>query len=148
MVHQQHIVNVEGAIWHEGKYLLVIRGAGEDHASGALSFIGGTLDPVDEQADDVLVATLRREIKEEVGVTIGDAQYVRSYTFAIPGGVPVYNFIFLCSYASGDPEPLDIDEVASVHWMTVEEIMQHPAAPAWLHENMHFCEQFRQSDSA
>ncbi|MGB1286943.1 MAG: NUDIX hydrolase [Aggregatilineales bacterium] len=143
MAYTQHIVNVEGAIWHDSRYLMVIRGAGEDHASGDLSMIGGTLDPVDESSEDVLVATLKREIREEVGVAIGMAVYVRSTIFQIPDVPPVYNFIFLCQYTSGDPYPVDPVEVASVHWLTPDEIMAHPAAQPWTKENIQYCERKR-----
>jgi hypothetical protein len=39
-----YIVNVEGAIYLEDRYLLIVRGPGEDHAAGALSLVGGKVD--------------------------------------------------------------------------------------------------------
>ena len=61
------VVNVEGAIERNGRYLMIVRGPGESHAPGALSFPGGKVEPTDE-AENELESTLRREISEEVGV--------------------------------------------------------------------------------
>jgi hypothetical protein len=35
MTHQQYIVNLEGAIFREGKYLMIVRGQPETHAASA-----------------------------------------------------------------------------------------------------------------
>jgi 8-oxo-dGTP diphosphatase len=60
-----YIVNVEGAVVRseDGRYLMVVRGEQESHASGALTFPGGKVEDAGS-ADDVLEETLRREIRQ------------------------------------------------------------------------------------
>ena len=38
---ESFVVNVEGAIEKDGRYLMIVRGADVAHAPGALSFPGG-----------------------------------------------------------------------------------------------------------
>jgi 8-oxo-dGTP diphosphatase len=71
----KYIVNVEGAIVRGEKYLMIVRGQGETHAGGTLSFVGGKLE-ITETSSDVLEAALRREIMEEVGVQVSEMSYV------------------------------------------------------------------------
>ena len=72
------VVNVEGAVEKEGRYLMIVRGADVAHAPGALSFPGGKVEAADGP-DDALESTLRREIREEVGVEVeDDMRYVES----------------------------------------------------------------------
>jgi 8-oxo-dGTP diphosphatase len=66
-----YVVNVEGAIFRNNQYLMIIRGREEAHASGLLAFVGGTVDSLG-QMNDVLENHLRREIMEEVGLTVGE----------------------------------------------------------------------------
>ena len=131
-----HIVNVEAAIVDGDRYLIIVRGAAEAHAPGALSLVGGKVD-VDAGMADVLERTLRREIAEEVGVQIQDAiEYVESKSFVADDGGPVVDIVFLCRYAGGAPEIRDPGEVAAIHWMTAAEILAHPQAPPWLRESV------------
>lgn len=64
-----YIVNVEEAILKDGRYLMVVRGEAETHARGALTFPGGKVEAAGD-FQDVLEGTLRREIREEVGVEV------------------------------------------------------------------------------
>ncbi len=80
------IVNVEGAVVKGVHYLMIVRGAKETHAAGTLSLPGGKLEPIEPQ-DNVLEATLRREIREEVGVEIdGNMDYLESTFFLSDAG--------------------------------------------------------------
>jgi len=63
----EYVVNVEGATYRDGEYLLARRSDAEDHAAGAWSLIGRRVEGIPD-GDDVLLATLAREIREEVGV--------------------------------------------------------------------------------
>lgn len=38
------VVNVEGAVTRGDRWLVIERGAGEEHAAGTLSFVGGTVE--------------------------------------------------------------------------------------------------------
>jgi ADP-ribose pyrophosphatase YjhB (NUDIX family) len=122
------VVNVEGAIEQGGRYLMIVRGADVSHAPGALSFPGGKVEPNDGP-DEAFESTLRREIREEVGVEIGDeVVYVDSRRFDTDDGRQALNVTFLCRFRSGTPTA-NADEVESVRWMTVEEILRE--APPW-----------------
>ncbi|KAB2334529.1 hypothetical protein F7731_15090 [Cytobacillus depressus] len=59
------IVNVEGAIWKNDKWLIIERHMQEEHAGGLLSLVGGKVDKEGNSAD-ILERTMKREIFEEV----------------------------------------------------------------------------------
>jgi 8-oxo-dGTP pyrophosphatase MutT (NUDIX family) len=121
-------VAVEGAVELDGRYLMIVRGPNVPHAPGALSFPGGIVEATDGP-EDLLEATLRREIREEIGVEIEDrVTYVDSSRFETDGGDQVVGVTFLCHYRSGEPSG-DPHEVETVRWMTPEEILRD--APPW-----------------
>lgn len=127
------IVNVEGAIFNDGRYLLVVRGEAESHAPGALTLIGGKVELFENpDQDDILENTLRREILEEVTIEIEDEmEYIDSVAFSTDDGYPVVDVVFLCKYRGGTPSIGDADEVASLHWMSPQEIIRSSEVPEW-----------------
>lgn len=130
------IINVEGAIFRDGKWLIIERSTKEDHAGGLLSLVGGTVEN-EGNTKDLLERTLKRELYEEVGVTIKDkVQYVRNTTFMLGDGKEVMDFVFLCEIESGEPFAKSLDEVDKVLWLTTEEIYVHPRSPIWLKESI------------
>ena len=73
-----YIVNIEAAIFKHDKWLLGQRSTREEHAAGSLALIGGKVESAGNE-DRILEETLRREIMEEVGVTVHDTMhYVKS----------------------------------------------------------------------
>jgi 8-oxo-dGTP pyrophosphatase MutT (NUDIX family) len=131
----RYIVNVEGAILRDGRYLMVVRGKGEAHASGVLAFVGGKVEETDP-AVDVLEDTLRREIAEEVGVTVSEMAYVMNSHFVSDTGSGVVDVIFLCRYESGEPRIDDPNEVEAIVWLDASEIAAHPACPPWMPQHI------------
>lgn len=130
------IVNVEGAIRKNDKWLIIERSKKEEHAGGLLSLVGGKVDIVGD-ASDILERTVKREILEEVGVNIKDNfNYVHSTSFAIDAGENVVNIVFLCEYESGEAFPKSPDEVEEVLWLTTEEILCHPKSPIYLKDSI------------
>jgi 8-oxo-dGTP diphosphatase len=137
------VVNVEAAVVQDGRYLMVIRGPGETHAAGTLALIGGKIENAGT-AGNILEDTLRREIREEVGVEVqADMTYVESKAFVADDGDPVVDIVFLCRHQSGTPTIGDPDEVAVVEWMTVQQILDHPKAPSWTRDSIRRVEQER-----
>ena len=61
------IVNVEGAIRKNDKWLIIERSKKEEHAGGLLSLVGGKVD-IEGSSSNILERTVKREIFEEVGV--------------------------------------------------------------------------------
>ena len=79
------VVNTQGLVVRDGRYLMIVRSEDEDHAPGVLSPPGGKAELGDD-ALGVLEETLRREILEEIGVTVGQMAYLRSSRFWLGGG--------------------------------------------------------------
>ena len=122
------IVNVEGAIRKDDKWAIVERSRKEEHAGGGLSLVGGKVEA--ENTPNILEKTLKREIAEEIGITIKDEmKYLHSITFTTDQGIIVVDVIFLCEYESGELEVKEPDEVESIHLMSTEEIIDHPKTP-------------------
>jgi 8-oxo-dGTP pyrophosphatase MutT (NUDIX family) len=143
MLADQYIVNVEGAIVKDGRYLMVVRGE-EEYAPGGLNFPGGKVEGTGS-TDDVLEETLGREIAEEVGLEVHDEMaYVRSSAFLAEGD-PVVDVVFLCRYKAGTAVAADPGEVAAVRWMTAAEAIVHPETPPWTRLSLELAEQIRQA---
>ncbi len=140
------IVNVEGAIYKEGKWLIVKRSDKENHAPGALALVGGKVD-LEGNSTDILERTLIREVEEEVGVIVSNLIYVNSSSFIADSGVPVVDIVFLCSYEFGEPYAKDPDEVARVDWMSTQEILDSEEIPDFLKVNIQLADNLAKSDT-
>lgn len=145
MMSRLHIVNIEATIRRDDRYLVVIRGDGEEHAAGTLSLVGGTIEPADEQHNngiDVLETTLKREIREEVNVEVENLRYVYSVYFETDHGEPVIDIVYVCDWVSGEPHITDPDEVGEILWLTAEEIYAHQKCPPWTRRSLERIEKF------
>ena len=72
------IVNVEGAIRKDDRWIIIERSMTEEHAGGGLSLVGGKVEA--ENTPNILEKTLKREIAEEIGITIKDEmKYICDY---------------------------------------------------------------------
>jgi len=126
-------VNVEGAVFRDGKWLVIERSKKEGHAGGLLSLVGGTVDPEGFSAN-ILERTVQREMFEEVGVKVKDEMvYVRNTSFILDDGSEVIDIVYLCEQLEGEEAFIKSpDEVEAVYWLTSEEIIHHQNAPVWL----------------
>lgn len=125
-----YVVNVDGAVYRDGEYLLIERAADEDHAAGVLGLPGGKLEvPPGER--DALEATVRRELREEVGVAVDRVAVVTSGTFESDGGTECLNVVCLCEYADGEARPVATDEVASVEWVSLAALDERSDVPGY-----------------
>ncbi|WP_226641339.1 NUDIX hydrolase [Mesobacillus subterraneus] len=130
------VINVEGAIYKDGKWLIIERNSKEEHAGGLLSLVGGTVEN-EGFSKNLLERTLKRELFEEVGITIKDeVTYIRNSSFVLPDGREVLDLVFYCEIETGEPFAKSPDEVTAVYWMAAEEIFAHPNAPVWLKESI------------
>lgn len=139
----KYIVNVEGAIVRGDQYLMIIRGQGETHASGTLSFVGGKVETT-QSGVDVLEEELRREIMEEVGVQVSEMVYVQSSHFIMNDHDLVVDIVFLCRYETGEPRIADITEVEQILWLKASEVVNHVLCPPWTKSAMQRVEALRQ----
>lgn len=140
---EQFYVTVEGAIYKDGKWLMIVRSEKESHAAGLLSMAGGTVsysDPLSQTLEEAL----KREIQEEVGLTVsGPFTYITSSHFMSDIGERVINIVLATAYTGDEPAIPKEDEVAGVEWMSFEEIESHPKTPVWILESMRLAEDFR-----
>ena len=126
------VVNTQCVVLRGEHILMIVRGAGVEHAPGVLAFPGGKVE-VEDGPHDVLETAVRREVLEETGITVSaDLEYVRSVAFSMNDGTPVVDVLFLGEYEEGEPEITDPDEVAEIRWMTMDEILAHDKTPPWL----------------
>lgn len=126
-----YVVNVDGIIVKDEKYLFIERGTDEDHAAGLLSFPGGKVEtPLG--STEPIKETAARELYEEVGVKIGDVEYILSTTFKADDGTRCLNIVVLCEYIEGNAHPRAIDEVAVVHWFSYDEIKTRNDIPKFI----------------
>ncbi|WP_026560636.1 NUDIX domain-containing protein [Bacillus sp. J37] len=133
------IVNVEGAIYRDEKWLLVRRSEKEEHEGGSLSLVGGKCE-IEGNSRDILERTLRREIFEEVGIEVTVGCYVNSSSFVTASGVNVIDIVFLCQHKSGEPYAKSTEEVNDVIWLTTSEILADTDLPYYLKENVNLAD--------
>jgi 8-oxo-dGTP diphosphatase len=130
------IVNVEGAIFRNDKWLIIERSKKEEHAGGLLSLVGGKAEQ-NGNSSDILERTVKREIYEEVDVKVKEhLQYIHSTSFVADSGENVVDIVFLCEYESGKAIAKSPDEVEAVNWMTAQQVYEHPKAPDYLKESI------------
>jgi 8-oxo-dGTP diphosphatase len=159
---QSYVVNVDGAVVRDGRYLLVERAASEDHAAGTLGLPGGTVEPTDESGVgsgghgdgsgergrgtsgmDLIQRTAVRELREEVGLAVGHVEYVASAAFTADDGTPCLTVVTLCEDVRGEASPQEPDEVAAVHWLDPEAVVERPDVPAFTERDVRRVERHR-----
>lgn len=139
------IVNVEGAIYKKGKWLLIRRSEKEEHVGGTLSLVGGKVD-YEGTSSDILERTLIREIYEEVGIEVSNLRYVNSSSFVTDLSLHVVDIVFLCDHQSGEACAKSPDEVDSVCWMSSQQISDNAELPSYLKENIKLADRLVNSD--
>ena len=140
------IVNVEGAIYKNEKWLLIRRSEKEEHAGGVLSLVGGKVEE-EGTSSDILERTLKREITEEVGIEVSNLRYVNSSSFVTDSGINVVDIVFLCDHESGVAFAKSPDEVDDVIWMTTQQILNNSNLPIYLKENIKLAEKMVNNNS-
>lgn len=137
------IVNVEVAVWRDGRYLAITRAANEPVGAGEVTFPGGKVD-LDLTATDVLEETARREAVEEVGLGLADpVVYVESHTFGT-ATFPVLDVVMLARAGNGDLVPSP-EEVEHAEWLTFDAMMAHPQVQPWTRASLEKAERLRQA---
>ncbi|MGI6561105.1 MAG: NUDIX hydrolase [Clostridia bacterium] len=142
MENKLYIVNVEAAIYKGNRWLIIRRSDKEDHAPGLLSLVGGKVE-ADSFTPNILEETLKKEIAEEVGITVSSTMYyLESKLFYVNPELPVVDMVFMCEYLAGELKP-DNNEVSEAYWMTYPEILSCTDSPEWLIESIKKAEKAR-----
>jgi A/G-specific adenine glycosylase len=104
-------------IWNDQHQILIDRRRQEGLLGGLWEFPGGKIEP-----DETVEACIQREIQEEIGIEIevGDRLITIDHTYT---HFRVTLNVHHCRYVSGEPQPIECDEVK---WVTVDELDQYP----------------------
>ncbi|MDR3558112.1 MAG: NUDIX domain-containing protein [Candidatus Pacebacteria bacterium] len=119
------------------RFLAIKRSMGERVHPGKWSLVGGGLS-TDDYADTpknhgnnawsgVVEVSQMREIKEEVGVTIGTPSLLLNFAFIRPDNIPVLVLVYYAPYVSGEVK-LETD-ATEYKWVTLSEAKEMDMIP-------------------
>jgi mutator protein MutT len=109
-----------GLICQEGRYLITRRKSGV-HLGGLWEFPGGK-----REAGETLEDCLRRELREELSITVTDPVHFRTIRHEYPERMVELHF-FRCTIAEGQVRAVDC---AEVRWIAPEEFGRFAFPPA------------------
>ena len=133
-----HRIAITGIVWKKDgdgslRYLITKRAPTKKAWPNKWTVPGGGLETRDYMDGEATYAnsespqwygavenTLRREIREEVGLEVSDVRYLLDLTFIRPDGVPAIVLSFYCKYESGDVV-LDAD-ATEFAWIKADEV--------------------------
>lgn len=124
-----HEVAITAIIIKNGKYLITRRSPNKKRFPGMWTVPGGKMEtsdylklPKDTEHYwyNVLERTLRREVKEEVGIDINNIEYVTSLATVHTDGSPSLVISCMADYIGGDVK-LKEDESDQYVWVSLEE---------------------------
>ena len=150
-IHKElHRIAITGIIWRmnaEGtrEYLITKRSMHKKAWPGLWTVPGGGLETSDYMSQEATYQntespqwynavenTLRREIREEVGVEVDDVQYLLDLAFIRPDGIPAIVLSFYCKYVSGD---VVLDADATEHaWIKAIDVSKYELIQGIDHE--------------
>ena len=128
-----HEVAITAIVVKNGKYLIAKRSGTKKRFPNMWTVPGGKLETKDylELPKDtehywynVLERTLKREVKEEVGIDIKNIEYVTSLAMVHGDGAPSLVISCLADYAGGDAT-LQKEELSEFIWVTLEEAKKY-----------------------
>ncbi len=117
-----------GLIFRQGRLLITQRPAG-GHLAGLWEFPGGKREP-----GETMPQCLRRELAEELGITVEVGECIEMLTHAYPEKTVRLEF-YVCELTEGEPTGLDGQQLA---WVRLDELdaYEFPAADACLLERL------------
>ncbi|HEV7449450.1 MAG TPA: NUDIX domain-containing protein [Candidatus Paceibacterota bacterium] len=160
-----HRIAITGIIWKQDadgtyRYLITKRSPTKKAWPNKWTVPGGGLETKDymdgkatyansesPQWYGAVVNTLKREIKEEVGLEVEDEQYLLDLTFIRPDGIPAIVLSFYCKYKSGEVVLQESDCTESA-WVSVGELKNYELIQGIDHEIEDVEERLRAGKSA
>ena len=105
------------AIWNDQNQILIDRRPAKGLLGGLWEFPGGKIEP-----GETVEACIQREIREELGIEIavGEPLIAVEHTYS---HFRVTLHVHHCRHLSGEPQPIECDEV---RWVSIEELDQFP----------------------
>ncbi|MDD2731029.1 MAG: NUDIX domain-containing protein [Candidatus Portnoybacteria bacterium] len=131
--HYLHEVAITAIVVKDGKYLITRRSPNKKRFPGMWTVPGGKMEtddylklPKDTEFYwyNVLERTLRREVKEEVGIEINNIEYVTSLATVHSDGSPSLVISCMADYVSGEVK-LQAEENDEFAWVDLEEAKKH-----------------------
>lgn len=128
-----HEVAITAIVVKDNKYLITKRSPNKKRFPGMWTVPGGKMEtsdylrlPKDTEHYwyNVLERTLRREVKEEVGIDIENIEYVTSLATVHSDGGPSLVISCMADYASGDIK-LNPEESSAYAWVNLEEAKKY-----------------------
>ncbi|OIP67970.1 MAG: DNA mismatch repair protein MutT [Oscillatoriales cyanobacterium CG2_30_40_61] len=102
-----------GVIWNQQKQILIDKRRAEGFLGGLWEFPGGKLEP-----GETLEDCIKREIQEELAIEIEVKEHLITIEHTYTNFKVTLN-VYQCDYISGEPQPLESDEI---RWVTLDEI--------------------------
>jgi 8-oxo-dGTP diphosphatase len=145
-----HEVAITAIIVKDGKYLITRRSPAKRRFPGMWTVPGGKLETNDYLAlpkdtknywYNVLERTLKREIKEEVGIDIDNVEYITSLATVHDDGSPSLVISCIANYIGGDIA-LKEDEADLHAWVDLEEAKKHELIDG-IYDELVMAENFR-----
>jgi 8-oxo-dGTP diphosphatase len=134
VVSEVYAVTVCVLIHRGSSFLLVVRSPSVAYAPNMIGMIGGHVAVIDPERN-VLEATARREVAEEVGLDLSGVPltYLESEFFITDGGERQITVTFSAPAAPGDEPYVNApDELAEVGWWTLNDLEADPRSLSWL----------------
>ena len=105
------------AIWNDQNQILIDRRPAKGLLGGLWEFPGGKIEP-----GETVEACIQREIREELGIEIAVGEPLITVEHAYTH-FRVTLHVHHCRHLSGEPQPIECDEV---RWVSLEELDQFP----------------------
>jgi len=128
-----HEVAITAIVIKDGKYLITRRSKNKKRFPGKWTVPGGKMEtddylklPKDTEFYwyNVLERTLRREVREEVGIDIDNIEYITSLARVHEDGSPSLVISCIADYVAGEVA-LKADESDDYAWVTLEEAKEY-----------------------
>lgn len=123
-----HSIIVNALIVKDKKILISQRGLNEGHDPDKWTIPGGKIEQTEGNVWNILEATLKKEVKEEVGLEISDdISLVTNNTFIRTGGQHVIAMIFICYWVRGGAKAAE--DTNAVAWITEKDLVSYDFSP-------------------